>query len=135
MMGNLYSVFGLCAAIAFIALGIGLFIKIRRFRAQAEVVDATVIDAEEFGDVREDGLTPVYVSYNYTASDGRTIHAKRRSLRRRMPPIGSRRTMLVDPENPGILRPPGITEFVPPAALFISGAALLIFVVTLVSCT
>lgn len=132
MMGNLYSVFGLCAAIAPIALGIESFIKIRRFRVQAKAVDATVIDAEEFGDVREDGLMPVYVSYNYTTSDGRAIHAKRGSLRRRIPVIGSRRTMLVDPENPGILRPPGISEYVPAAALFMAGAVLLIFVVTLV---
>ena len=91
MIGYLYSVLGLGAAIALIALGLKLFIKLRRFRAHAEVVDATVIDAEEFGDVREDGLMLVYVSYSYKASDGRTIHAKRRSLRRRIPVIGSRR--------------------------------------------
>ena len=91
-------------AAAFILLGGGLLLKTLRFRAKAQLVDARLIKREEFGALREDGLLAVRLSYQYAAPDGRNIQANRTSLLRNTPPIGSIRTMLVDPEKPKSLQ-------------------------------
>ncbi len=50
----------------------------------------------------------VRLSCEYTAPDGCVVQADRTSLRGRIPLDRSRRTMLVDPENPKSLKPPAI---------------------------
>ena len=96
------SPFGLImgVAAAFILLGSALFLKTLRFRTKAQIRDVHLVRGEEFGTLREDGLMAVRLSYEYTTPDGRVIEADRTSLRRRIPPVGITRKMLVDLKKP-----------------------------------
>jgi hypothetical protein len=122
-------VFGVAMALNF--LGVGLFIKTRRFRVEAERVDAIIVDVKEFGDLREDGLGAYRLSYEYTASDGRVIQAEQSVLKARCPELGSRLTMLVDPQAPEKLRVPGVLEYLIPVAFMITGVAMLFIIAIL----
>ena len=113
-------------AAAFILLGTALFLRTLRFRAKAQPVDARIVKAEDFGTLREDGLIAVRISYEYTAPDGRVIQADRTSLRWHIPPVGSSRAMLVDPEKPKRLQRPGIREYLMPFLLVIAGIIILL---------
>ncbi len=118
-------------AAAFILLGGALFIKTLRFRTNAHLIDVRLVRGEEFGALREDGLMAVRLSYEYTASDGRVIEADRTSLRRRIPPVGITRKMLVDPKKPEILRRPGVREYLVPIEFALTGVVMLLVTVIL----
>ena len=118
-------------AAAFILLGGALFIKTLRFRTMADLIDVRLVRGEEFGALREDGLMAVRLSYDYTAPDGRVIQADRTSLRRRIPPVGARRTMLVDREKPQCLQRPGVSEYLVPIVLALTGVVMLFMTVYL----
>ncbi|MFD1158816.1 hypothetical protein [Roseovarius aestuarii] len=114
---------------AFILLGGALFLKTLRFRTRAQKVDVRLVKGEEFGALRKDGRMAVRLSYKYTAADGRVIQADRISLRWSIPTIGSRRTMLVDPEKPQTLHRQGIREYLVPLALVLTGTIILFMTV------
>jgi len=118
-------------AIALILLGVGLFLKTRRFRIKAKPIDAVIVDVEEFGDVREDGLGAYRLSYEYTASDGRVILAEQSVLKARSPQVGTSLTMLVDPQAPEKLRVSGVVEYLIPVGFMIAGVAILSLIVIL----
>jgi len=127
------SPFGLImgVAAAFILLGGALFLKTLRFRTKAQIIDVRLVRGEEFGALREDGLMAVRLSYEYTTPDGRVIQADRTSLRRRIPPVGARRTMLVDPEKPQSLQRPGVREYIVPIVFALTGVVMLFVTVNL----
>jgi hypothetical protein len=112
-------------AIALIFLGIALFLKTRRFRAKAKPVDAVIVDVEELGDLREDGLGAFRLSYEYTAADGRVIQAVQSVLKARSPQVGTDVTMLADPQDPEKLGKRSVVEYVFPAGFVIAGIAML----------
>lgn len=112
-------------AIALIFLGVGLFVKTRRFRKKAKPIDAVIVDVKEFGDLREDGLGTYRLSYEYAASDGRVIQAEQSVLKARRPEVGTSLTMLVDPQAPEKLRVSGVVEYLTPVGLMIAGVAML----------
>lgn len=122
-------VFGV--AIALILLGVGLLFKTRRFRGKAKPVDAVVVDVEEFGDVREDGLGAYRLSCEYTAADGRVIQTEQSVLKARSPQVGTSLTMLIDPQAPEKLRVSGVVEYLIPVGFMIAGVAILSLILIL----
>ena len=98
-------------ATALILLGVALFLKTFRFRTKAQSVEVHLTKGEEFDALREDGLIAVRLSYEHSTLGGRVIQTNRRFLRWRIPLVGSRQTMLVDPEKPRSLQLPGIREY------------------------
>jgi hypothetical protein len=122
-------VFGV--AIALIFLGVGLLFKTRRFRGKAKPVDAVVVDVEEFGDVREDGLGAYRLSCEYTAADGRVIQTEQSVLKARSPQVGTNLTMLADPQAPEKLRVTGAIEYLIPMVFLIVGVVLLFIIAIL----
>ncbi|QMU56749.1 MAG: hypothetical protein GKR98_00135 [Boseongicola sp.] len=119
------------AAAAFILLGGTMFLKTFRFRRMAQPVDALLINAEEYGHIREDGLISYWLHYEYSTSDGRIILVRQSSLLRQSPPVGTNRTMFVDPKKPEILRGPGVREYVVSAVLALTGVVMLLMTIIL----
>ncbi len=113
-------------AAAFILSGGALFLKTFRFRRKAQLVDALLVKAEDYGDVRQDGLISYWLHYEYSISDGHVILVRQSSLLQHSPPVGTNRTMLVDPQKPEILRRLGVREYLVPVVIALTGVVMLL---------
>ncbi|OSQ51353.1 DUF3592 domain-containing protein [Marivita geojedonensis] len=96
----------------FIAVGIWMFVKTRRFMGNAKRVSMTVVDIG-IHETFEDGVpqTDYLPVYEYRPAAGEMVQARAFDMTPTRPELGAQKVMLVDPNEPDVVRDSGVVGY------------------------
>lgn len=89
----------------FLAMGIWMLVKTRRFMSNANRVSTTVVDIEEQRSHENDAVHIEYLpTYEYRSIKGEMVRARAFRTTRARPEVGDQKIMLVNPDEPEVVR-------------------------------